>query len=411
MDALRAVTEKLIKRGNGRNENLAANMLTDAYNSMPSVGMNLGNQLLNGSDLFVKDRDIALAWMAFSGNKRFAPPPSSSDAPAADDSQDPAQDSSASTGQKGASAFRRIDPSPSIDPFQELNDLIGLKNVKDEITEQTSLMQFEAARKKSGLPASTPSAHFIFTGNPGTGKTTVARIVGGIFKKIGHLQSGHVIEVSIPDMIGQYVGETPQKVQAALQAAMGGVLFIDEAYGLLSSQSGGGDAYGEQAVTTILKFMEDNRNNITIIAAGYTDKMAKFLESNPGFKSRFSEIILFDDYTQNELYKIYLSYIGDQQYRVSDDATASLSKMMAEAPALFDKDFPNARFVRNLFEDTVKYMALRVMKEQAPSRDDLMTITAADLAQAYSEAQKNAKFKSAKGSGDDPEDSAKYGYQ
>jgi len=409
IDALRALTQKLIKRENSRNQNLATNLLTDAYNNMPSSASNLGNQLVNGSDLFEKDRELGLTWLAYSGSKKI-----NVDTAQSQDSDAPGSmpDGNGGSDKKTLSTFRRIEPDPHTDPFQQLDKLIGLENVKAEITEQASLMQFEVKRKQSGLPASNPSAHFIFTGNPGTGKTTVARIIGGIFKKIGHLQNGHVIEVSIPEMIGQYVGETPQKVLAALQAAMGGVLFIDEAYGLLSSQSGGGDAYGEQAVTTILKFMEDNRDNITIIAAGYPDKMEDFLESNPGFKSRFSDIVMFEDYKQDELCKIYLSYVAEQKYRVADDAAALVPKIMGEAPALFDKDFPNARMVRNLFEDTIKFMALRVMKEQSPAQDDLIVIAADDISKAYDELQKNAKFKSAgKGSGGLLKDAAKYGYQ
>ncbi len=383
--SLYTLTQMLVKRKNSKHEMLAVNMLADAYHKIPGAEMKLGKQLLAGGNFFEQDHDLAIAWMALSsadsGTEKAV------EAPKTIRSALPAEPTDKGPEKEDLPAFRRIDVSEGIDPLEELHKLIGLDNVKNEVAAHVKRVEFGVIRKKAGLPVTEVSAHFVFSGNPGTGKTTVARIFGSLLKKAGCLQSGHVIEVSVPDLVGRFVGETPQKVTAACNAAVGGVLFIDEAYGLLSSEIGRGDAFGEQAITTLLKFMEDNRNNIVVIAAGYPEKMEKFLSSNPGFKSRFTEIISFKDYSQAELYKIYSSCLESHVYTLSGTADTCLFEIMGEAPGLFVKDFPNGRFVRNLFEDTVKYMALRVMKGKNVSGGDLVTILEEDIVHAFKETQ------------------------
>ena len=411
-DALKVFTLSLIKQGHKRNENMAVALVSDAYHAVQDAEINLGKILIDGSDLFKQDKDIGFTWMALSngGQSKSALSLENADSAPQEQQESSNKEEPAKDEQKQKSNFRRIDPSIStLDPIAELKGLIGLENVKKEIEAQASRIEFERMRRESGFASSRSSVHFIFKGNPGTGKTTVARILGRLLKKIGHLQTGHVIEVSVPEMIGQFVGETPQKVLAALQAAVGGILFIDEAYGLLSSKSGNGDAYGEQAITTILKFMEDHRDNFTIIAAGYPHNMDQFLESNPGFKSRFSEVIAFHDYKADELVQIYLALAKDADYQLSAEAAIFLVEIMNTAPGLFVENFPNGRFVRNLFEDTVKYMALRVIKLAKKEKSDLNTVTKEDLNAAFDELKRViATSKAAEDRGH--QDQAQYNY-
>ncbi|MEZ0224001.1 MAG: AAA family ATPase [Alphaproteobacteria bacterium] len=283
---------------------------------------------------------------------------------------------------------------PTMSAFQELEALVGLDNVKTAVRKTAHEMQFFKSRSTAGLPVARSARHFVFTGNPGTGKTTIARIFGHILKEVGYLEQGHVIETTGYDLIGQYVGHTGPQVAGRIADAMGGILFIDEAYTLNSHATIHGGDFGQDAVATLLKLMEDYRDKFVVIVAGYPKEMKTFVDSNPGLKSRFTDFIEFEDYSPVDLENIYLKLAKDFKYVLSDGAGRALKEVMADAPVTFAVNFPNGRFVRNLFEDTLKNLASRVASTALPaqagapfSMEALTVIEAADLNEAYEEAR------------------------
>lgn len=271
------------------------------------------------------------------------------------------------------------------DPMEELDAMIGLDNLKKSVRDIASRAKLFEKREAAGLTASHPALHIVFMGNPGTGKTVIARIIGRILKKTGYLERGHVVETAAADLIGQFVGETPQKVQQAVMRALDGVLFIDEAYGITGFSTNGGGSYGAEAVTTLLKLMEDNRDRLVVIAAGYPNEMQSFLEANPGFRSRFTDIIHFEDYSPEDLVKIYVKLAQEQQYALDSAAQTALLEVMKLSRQLFAKNFANGRFVRNLFEATIKHLAARVDAKKLTSKADLSLILAEDVTAAFME--------------------------
>ena len=259
--------------------------------------------------------------------------------------------------------------------MSELDSLVGLEGVKAEVRRLTNVMKVNAARRQQGLSVPPMSYHMIFTGNPGTGKTTVARLLARIYRALG-ITGGNFVETDRAGLVGQYTGETAQKTSAVIKQALGGVLFIDEAYDLYHSDQ---DNYGKEAINTILKAMEDHRDELIVIAAGYTDEMRDFLQANSGLKSRFAHTIDFADYTSDELTAIFRSMAKKNQFKLAPDLDEGLAGAMAKLTRHRDRTFGNARFVRQLFEDAMGRQANRLADAGALDTESLTTLTYADL--------------------------------
>jgi type VII secretion ATPase EccA len=266
------------------------------------------------------------------------------------------------------------------DPFEELNGLIGLESVKQEVRTLANFVKVQKQRQEQGLKTPKLSYHLVFTGSPGTGKTTVARIVARIYKDLGILKKGHLVETDRSGLIGQYVGQTAPRVNQMCDSALGGVLFIDEAYAI--TQSDAGADYGKEAVATLLKRMEDDRDRLVVIVAGYTNEMKKFIDTNPGLESRFNRYIHFPDYSAEDLYKIFRQYLKKNQYTITKEAAAFLQEHLEHKVATKDRNFGNARYVRNLFEKTIQAQANRIAKAGKVSDEELVEITIADVKKA-----------------------------
>jgi Holliday junction resolvasome RuvABC ATP-dependent DNA helicase subunit len=269
-----------------------------------------------------------------------------------------------------------LPPARSVtDVMAELDGLIGLANVKAEVRRLTSMLQVQQIRAERGLPVIETSHHLVFTGNPGTGKTTVARLLSQIYRAVGVVAKGHLVETDRSKLVAGFVGQTAIKTLVTLQSALGGMLLIDEAYALAR---GGDNDFGREAIDTLVKFMEDHRDDLAIVAAGYTAEMADFIDANPGLKSRFTRTISFPDYTDDELVAIFLGLGEKSQYCCSDDALARVRQFVSAEPRT--RGFGNARFVRNLFETAIAHQAQRVAPLSDPSDEQLTTLTAADIA-------------------------------
>jgi energy-coupling factor transporter ATP-binding protein EcfA2 len=279
-----------------------------------------------------------------------------------------------------ASAAPQV-PVPPIDPprpveelLAELDALVGLTSVKAEVRRLSSLLQVQALRAERGLPTIETSHHLVFTGNPGTGKTTVARLLAQIYRSVGVVSTGQLVETDRADLVAGFVGQTAIKTAKVLESALGGMLLIDEAYALAR---GGDNDFGREAIDTLVKFMEDHRDDLAIVAAGYPTEMAELIDANPGLKSRFTRTIEFPDYTDRELVSIFVSLGERSQYTLSDDAVGRLAELIAAEPRT--RGFGNARFVRNLFESAVSHQAMRLAPLVDPSNEQLTLLVAADL--------------------------------
>ncbi len=258
----------------------------------------------------------------------------------------------------------------------ELEALVGLGEVKRDVKSMINLVKVRKLRQDSGLPVPPMSLHMVFMGNPGTGKTTVARLLGGLYAAIGALPKGQLVEVDRGGLVAGYVGQTALKTKEVIESAMGGVLFIDEAYSLAE---GGENDFGGEAIDTILKAMEDHRDELVVIVAGYTGPMEKFLNSNPGLESRFNKYIFFPDYTGEELYAIFLSQVERNGYRLDSAAEEFAKSYFDGLYADRDDNFGNGRDVRNHFEDMVLRHANRVAAMETPDREDLMLLKQEDF--------------------------------
>lgn len=262
------------------------------------------------------------------------------------------------------------------DLLNDLDNLVGLQQVKAKVRDLIDFQLVQKLRRAEGLNTSKNTLHLAFTGNPGTGKTTVARIVGRIYNKLGLLSKGHFIEVSRTDLIAGYQGQTALKVKKVIEKAKGGVLFIDEAYSITENEHT--DSYGRECLTELTKALEDYRDDLVVIVAGYTEPMDVFFRSNPGLKSRFNTFIEFSDYSADELYKILQNICLINDYRISDSTSPIISDYFENIVKKKPVNFANGRYVRNIFEDLVLNHAKRVSRLTNPSKEDLILIIEED---------------------------------
>lgn len=257
----------------------------------------------------------------------------------------------------------------------ELDSLIGLREIKKLIREIYAYVEIQKRRQREKLLSEPQVWHMIFKGNPGTGKTTVARIIGRLFKEMGVLPKGHLVEVERADLVGEYIGHTAQKTREQLKRALGGVLFIDEAYSLAR---GGNRDFGKEAIDVLVKGMEDNKDNLVLILAGYREEMDWFIETNPGLRSRFPIHLSFPDYSTEELLAIADLMLAKRQYVLSPAAREEL-RLVLEKEAASHRHNGNARLVRNFIEKSIRQQALRLLDKREVTRQDLMTISREDI--------------------------------
>jgi hypothetical protein len=258
--------------------------------------------------------------------------------------------------------------------LDDLDDLVGLGAVKEEVKLIVNLTRIEKLRRDGGLPVPERSRHLVFAGNPGTGKTTVARLLSRIYGALGVLAKGHLVETDRGGLVSGYVGQTATKVTDVVRSALDGTLFIDEAYALATESR---EDFGAEAIATLLKLMEDDRDRLIVVAAGYTEKMRDFVDSNPGLQSRFTKTIEFPDYTTDQLIEIFRALGEEQQYYADDEVLARLRTCLdgqTRGPS-----FGNARVVRNLFEGAVARHASRLADVAAPTREQLTTLEPDDI--------------------------------
>ena len=270
-----------------------------------------------------------------------------------------------------------VDETALNEALQELNAMIGLVSVKDDVERMTNLARVSLIRKCRGIKTPDISLHLVFAGNPGTGKTTVARIIGKIYHALGILTKGHFVEVDRADLVAEYVGQTAPKTKKVIESALGGVLFIDEAYSLAPDD--GFRDFGKEAIETLLKEMEDNREDFVVIVAGYNDLMSHFIDSNPGLKSRFNKYIYFSDYAGDELHEIFHKFLKKNEFDITQAADAAVKNYLSVLADNHDANFGNARDIRNLFERIISNQTNRVVRYKNIPSDELQQIVPEDL--------------------------------
>lgn len=265
---------------------------------------------------------------------------------------------------------------PQQDPMEQLQELVGLTELKEDVKELVSLVKVQKLRQENGLKTVPVSLHLVFSGNPGTGKTTIARILAKLYQQIGVLSKGQLVEVDRSALVAGYVGQTAMKTQEKIKEAMGGILFIDEAYTLVRE---GGNDFGQEAIDTILKAMEDHRDELVVIVAGYPDLMKRFVNSNPGLKSRFNKFFYFPDYTVEELMEIFRGFCRKYDYQMEEETEAEVTAHIHKMEEEKDENFANARSVRNFFEKIITNQAARIAAMEQPKGEDMKQIRKEDL--------------------------------
>lgn len=279
-------------------------------------------------------------------------------------------------------AAQEEEPKESIEDLKaELQSYVGLDQIKDEVQDLMNLVTIYQMRRQHDLPVADLSLHMVFSGNPGTGKTMIARLMARIYRTLGILEGGQLVEVDRSQLVAGYVGQTATKTMEVLEKARGGVLFIDEAYTL---SRGGGQDFGQEAIDTILKYMEDHRDEIVVIVAGYEELMDDFVHSNPGLESRFNRFLHFPDYTGEELMEIFQMRCKKNCYVLAEDAKAALQNYLQNIQQV-NQTFGNARGVRNLFEKVLVQQANRLAAVESVTRESLMELTLADVQDALEE--------------------------
>ena len=265
---------------------------------------------------------------------------------------------------------------PVEEALAELDELVGLKPVKEEVTRFVKFVRVAQQRKAQGLKVAPISYHMVFTGNPGTGKTTVARIMAKIYKALGVVEKGHLGEGDRGALVAGYTGQTAIKTGEVIDSALGGVLFVDEAYALVNGKD---DSYGQEAISTLLKRMEDDRDRLVVIVAGYTEEMKTFIDANSGLASRFTHYVEFPDYTAEELAAIFRMNAKKSQYVLSPDVEKWLDAFIRVRTKNRDRKFGNGRWARTLFEEAVSRQAVRLSKLTNPTSEQLKTLTMKDV--------------------------------
>ena len=286
----------------------------------------------------------------------------------------PSQASAADEPKQSSAVVTKPEKVTLEEALANLNNLVGLSRVKKQVSDWVDQIKVFKIRTERGMAIPPMSYHMVFTGNPGTGKTTVARIMAQIYCALGIVSDGHLVEVERSDLVAGYVGQTAPKTQDVIKKAIGGVLFIDEAYSISN-----GDAFGEECITTLVKGMEDNYKNLAVIVAGYGDEMAEFIATNPGLKSRFTNKLHFEDYNPDELYKIFQGLCKSNQYVLDDLAQMAVSKYLERCYATRTKDFGNGRDVRNLFQSIVTKQSTRIVNTPNPTDSEMALIKVEDL--------------------------------